>query len=72
MMLRIKDSLLVLVLVFFGLWLAFGKTQHHMLWHNFHPLLLEHSKDSRTYSPGFWVEKLSGLGRMPWLSQAAV
>lgn len=60
-MFKTKDCLLVLV--FFGLWLVFGKTQeHHML------LLLDHSEDSKAFGLGLWVETLSGLSVMPGFS----
>ncbi|KAK7410658.1 hypothetical protein VNO78_01619 [Psophocarpus tetragonolobus] len=62
-MLRIKECFLVLVL--FGVWLVFGKTQHHVL-------LLDHRED---FGLELWVEVLlSALSvvNVPSLSQALV
>ena len=62
-MFRIKECFLVLV--FFGVWLLFGKTQHHVL-------LLDHSED---FCLELGVEVvLSGLSvvNVPSFSQAVV
>lgn len=69
-MFRIKDCNLVFVL--FALWLVLGKTQFDRLRNNSNPFLLAHRKDSKTYSPAFWYEILSGSSSMSGFSQAVV
>lgn len=67
-----ESKIFFLVLVFFGLWLVFGKTQHHMLWNNSYPFQLVQIKGSRAYGLGFWDEILFGLSFMLSFSQAIV